>query len=149
MVLPNIKLLPTAVPNTLRVYKRGRQQRRQCQGCLIPTRNGLLCVIDQALRKAILDSTAPLSSRTMFLHQTRKNTRMWGSSLLKAHHTLTGVPSPLMEKGSHWACELTKLPLFTEQLFICRILSSPDTWKGTPLQKEESDPVLCSATWTS
>lgn len=31
VVLPNIKLLSTAVPNTLRVYKRGKQQSRQSQ----------------------------------------------------------------------------------------------------------------------
>ena len=88
VVLPNIKLLSTAVPNTFRVYKKEEGSREPNQGCLVPTKNGLLGIIHQAFHMAaVLDGVALLSSRTTVLHQTGKNT-------LISHHTLTWLSSP-------------------------------------------------------
>ena len=145
MSLPNTELVSTAVPDTFRVYNRGRQQqRRQSQGCIIPTRNALLGAVHQALNVALLDGAAPLSPRTV--HQTRKNTLTGSRFATKlSPDTFTWVSSP-SQNCSQWACELTKLPYSQNCFSSAGARHDQRIWLGILSQKEEPDPVTCLAT---
>lgn len=134
MVLPNIKLLSTAVPNTFRVYKKEEGSREPNQGCLVPTKNGLLGIIHQAFHMAaVLDGAALLSSRTMVLHQTGEK------HLDLSPHLDLGV-RPLTKRCAYWAYESTKLPLTRNNSSSAASCHNQKTWKGTPPRRKSQIP---------
>ena len=122
VVLPNIKLLSTAVPNTLKVYRRGRQQtlkpgmpRSHKEWIVVHSLPGLLQDSFGQCSTIELQNNGPAPDWEKHLGMRQPAAKF-------SPHLDLGA-RPLMKKGSHGACELTKLPLFTEQLFICMILS--------------------------
>ena len=71
----------------------------------------------------------------------------WEKHLDLSPHPDLGV-KPLTKRCAHWACESTKLPLTRNNSSSATSRYNQKTWKGTPSQKEESDPMMCLATWT-
>lgn len=148
--LPIIKLLSTAVPNTFRVYKKGRQQQRETpklgmrhshKECVVG-RNSPSLAHGNFGRCSTIESQnrGPAPAQEKHLIRSRSATKLF-------HDTFPPDAKPLTEKCSPWACERTKLPLPQNSSSSAGSCHDQRIWIGGLSQQEESAPVTCLATW--